>query len=102
MKGNSFFVALPFAIATLVVGLLAINPYPLGVLHDDAVYAILAKSLATGHGYRYLNLPGEPPATHFPPGYPLFLAALWRMSAGAASTARWNTADTPSRSASVT
>ena len=82
MKGNSFFVALPFAIATLVVGLLAINPYPLGVLHDDAVYAILAKSLATGHGYRYLNLPGEPPATHFPPGYPLFLAALWRMSPG--------------------
>ena len=29
-------------------------------------------------------------------------AARWRTSAGAACTARWNTADTPSRSASVT
>lgn len=82
MNRKSLFVAVPFAIAMFVVGLLAINPYPLGVLHDDAVYAILAKSLATGHGYRYLNLPGEPYATHFPPGYPVFLAALWKIAPG--------------------
>jgi hypothetical protein len=40
---------------------------------------VLAKSLATGHGYRNLNLPGTPFATHYPPGYPLFLALLWRI-----------------------
>lgn len=68
------------AAAMLAVGLFALNPYPVGVLHDDAVYVILAKALATGHGYRYLNLPGEPLATHFPPGYPLLLAALWRLA----------------------
>jgi hypothetical protein len=66
------------AAVVLGIGLFALNPFPVGVLHDDAVYVILAKSLATGQGFRYLNLPGEPFATHFPPGYPVFLAALWR------------------------
>ena len=58
----------------------AIAPLPVGVFYDDAQYLILAKSLATGHGYRFLNLPGAPLATHFPPGYPAFLAILWRIS----------------------
>jgi 4-amino-4-deoxy-L-arabinose transferase-like glycosyltransferase len=57
----------------------AAQPYAVGVFHDDGVYAILAKSLATGHGFRYLHLPGAPVATHYPPGYPLFLAALWKL-----------------------
>jgi hypothetical protein len=43
------------------------------------MYVILAKSLATGQGYRYLNLPGTPVASHFPPGYPLVLSVLWRI-----------------------
>jgi hypothetical protein len=47
-------------------------------MYDDGMYVILAKSLATGHGYRWLNLPGAPPATHFPPGYPAVLSLLWR------------------------
>src|SRR4029079_2897597 len=38
------------------------------------------KSLATGHGYRWLNLPGTPPAPHFPPGYPAVLALLWQLA----------------------
>jgi hypothetical protein len=41
------------------------------------MYVILAKSLASGVGYRWLHLPGAPPATHFPPGYPAVLAVLW-------------------------
>ena len=43
------------------------------------MYAVLARSLATGEGYRFLNLPGSPNATHFPPLYPLFLAGLWKL-----------------------
>ena len=65
------------AIATLAA-IAAIEPWPVGVFQDDGVYAVLAKSLATGEGYRYLNIPGSPAATHYPPGYPAFLAVLWK------------------------
>src|SRR5687767_1623382 len=57
-----------------------VSPWPVGVFLDDGIYVILAKSLATGEGYRYLNIPGAPSATHYPPGYPLLLAALWKLS----------------------
>jgi hypothetical protein len=57
----------------------ASRPYAVGVFHDDGVYAVLAKALATGQGYRYLHLPGAPAAVHYPPGYPLLLAVLWRI-----------------------
>jgi hypothetical protein len=70
---------LPVA-AVVAIGLWAFNSFPVGVLHDDAVYVILAKSLATHQGYRYLNLPGTPAATHFPPGYPTLLSLLWLAS----------------------
>lgn len=73
---------LPVAIAGLVllVALLTVTPWPVGAFQDDAVYTVLAKSLATGEGYRMINLPGAPHATHYPPGYPAFLALLWRLS----------------------
>ena len=62
-----------------LVAMLTITPWPVGAFQDDAMYTVLAKSLAEGHGYRFLNLPGEPNATHFPPGYPLLLAGLWAL-----------------------
>lgn len=62
----------------LMAGVAIIDAFPVGVFHDDAMYVILARSLATGHGYRYLNLPGAPIATQHPPGYPALLAlATW-------------------------
>lgn len=67
------------ALITLAVGVAVMNTLPVGVMYDDGMYVILAKSLATGHGLRWLNLPGAPPATHFPPGYPAFLALLWML-----------------------
>lgn len=70
--------ALLTGLVVLGVGLAIVDALPVGVFYDDAMYVILAKSLATGHGYRWLNLPGTPPATHFPPGYPALLAAIWR------------------------
>jgi hypothetical protein len=57
-------------------GLAVVDTLPVGVVHDDAMYVILARALASGQGYRYLNLPGLPAATHFPPGYPALLAAV--------------------------
>ncbi|MFN8570944.1 MAG: hypothetical protein U0132_02735 [Gemmatimonadaceae bacterium] len=63
----------------LLAAVLTVTPWPVGAFQDDAIYTVLAKSLATGHGYRLLNLPGEPNATHYPPGYPMVLALLWRL-----------------------
>ena len=63
----------------LAVALLTITPWPVGVFQDDAIYVVLAKALATGEGFRMINMPGAPHATHFPPGYPLVLAALWKL-----------------------
>jgi hypothetical protein len=67
------------ALVVLAIGLAIIDALPVGVFYDDAMYVVLAKALATGHGYHWLNLPGTPAATHFPPGYPALLALLWRI-----------------------
>ena len=64
----------------LAVGVALVDGLPVGVTNDDGMYVILAKSLATGQGYRWLNLPGTPAATHFPPGYPAVLALLWTVA----------------------
>jgi hypothetical protein len=71
----------PFGLAALalVLVVVSIGPWPVGVFQDDGMYTVLARSLATGEGYRFTNLPGAPNATHFPPLYPLFLAALWKV-----------------------
>ena len=50
-------------VLALIVGLAVMDRYHVGVFHDDAMYVILAKSLATGQGYRFLNLPGAPAGT---------------------------------------
>jgi hypothetical protein len=68
------------AAVVLSVAVWASQPYPVGVFHDDGVYVVLAKALASGEGFRYVHLPDAPHATHYPPGYPYLLAALWTMS----------------------
>jgi len=67
------------AIIVLLVGLVTLNFYQVGGFYDDGLYTILAKSLATGQGYSFLNLPGAPAAVHYPPGYPLLLALFWKI-----------------------
>jgi hypothetical protein len=71
----------PLAVASvgalaLIIGIAIIDSLPVGVFHDDAMYVILARSIASGQGYRYLNLPGAPAATQHPPGYPALLALV--------------------------
>jgi hypothetical protein len=67
-------------LVTLCIAMAVVRPYVIGAFHDDAIYVILGRALATGAGYRYLHLPGTPHATHYPPGYPALLALLWRLS----------------------
>jgi hypothetical protein len=64
--------AIVFAASALMVDGLTV-----GIAHDDGMYVILGKAIASGQGYRWLHVPGAPPATHFPPGYPAVLAILW-------------------------
>jgi hypothetical protein len=75
---------LPLLVAAVVFGVGAsmVDGGAVGALRDDSMYLELAKALATGRGYHWLNLPGAPAATHFPPGYPAVLALLWKMAPG--------------------
>jgi len=71
------------AVASLVVlacALASVSPHPVGVFWDDGVYLLSAQALAAGDGYRYMYLPGTPPAIHYPPVFPLLLAALLKVT----------------------
>ena len=47
---------------------------------DNAAYLALAESLETGLGYARISDPARTPETHFPPGYPVFLALFLKAS----------------------
>jgi hypothetical protein len=64
----------------LALGVFAMNALPIGAFHDDARYLLLARSIAQGTGYRFVFVPGSPAGTHFPPAFPLLLAALWKIA----------------------
>jgi hypothetical protein len=72
---------IPVAIAAIVLAIAVstVTSWPVGAFEDDAIYTVLAKSLAEGTGYRLINLPGAPNATHYPPAYPALLALLWKI-----------------------
>jgi 4-amino-4-deoxy-L-arabinose transferase-like glycosyltransferase len=53
---------------------LGFDKYP-ATIGDNAEFVIIARSLAAGKGFAYLNHPDERPATKYPPGFPLMLAA---------------------------
>jgi hypothetical protein len=74
------FIPLLLIVAVLVAAIASITPWPVGAYEDDAIYTLLAKALANGDGYRMINLPGAPHATHYPPGYPFLLSLLWRVA----------------------
>lgn len=50
-----------------------------GNIHDDSVYYVSAKSLASGD-YRIESLPTRPFQTKYPPLYPLLLSIAWRVN----------------------
>jgi hypothetical protein len=58
---------------SLLAGVLAFDSLP-STLGDNAEFAILGISLASGKGFRYVNHPDERPATKYPPGFPAMLA----------------------------
>ncbi len=50
-----------------------------GDIHDDSIYYVSAKSLASG-SYRIESLPSQPYQTKYPPLYPLLLSIAWRVN----------------------
>lgn len=79
VRGAAILAGAVLVVATLVAWW-ASMPYVVGVWHDDGVYALLGRALASGQGFHYTQLPGAPAATHYPPLYPLVLAAVWRLA----------------------
>src|SRR5689334_13759891 len=51
-----------------------------GRFHDDGIYLVTAKSLASGNGYRIESFPGQPAQTKYPPVFPLMLSLVWQAS----------------------
>ena len=51
-----------------------------GALNDDGVYTVLGKALSEGRGYFSIHLVGQPVQEKYPPGFPVILSVLWRLS----------------------
>jgi hypothetical protein len=62
-----------------VAGFSAINGQVVGLYHDDGIYAVVAKSLAEGEGYRVASLPTNPAQTKYPFLYSLLLSFIWNL-----------------------
>lgn len=77
------------ALVALVAGLLTMTSDPIGVFNDDGIYLLTAKALASGQGYVYPHLPGTPPAIHYPPVWPLLLAAVWKLAPAFPASIVW-------------
>ena len=80
VRAQQWVVPVLVAVLAVRVASWAWAPYLVGVFHDDGVYALLARAIASGNGFHYTQLPGAPAATHYPPLYPLVLAAAWRIA----------------------
>jgi hypothetical protein len=72
--------AVLIGLVVAVVGVWAQNESLVGVNYDDGIYALLAKALAHGEGYRVTFLPVDVPGVKYPPLYPMSLVPFWVLS----------------------
>lgn len=72
--------------AALAAGALVVAVYVLrldqivGIIGDDAWYALLGRTLARGDGFQQPNTPTPGLLPYLPPGFPLLLAPLWYLA----------------------
>ena len=62
-----------------IAGVWSSNKEVLGLFHDDGIYAVVAKSLSDGAGYRIISLPTAPDQTKYPFLYSYILSWLWSL-----------------------
>ncbi len=60
-----------------------------GLFVDDAWYVLLAKSLATGHGYSLLNSPSPDILPLYPPAFPFILSLVYRIAPSFPENIQW-------------
>jgi hypothetical protein len=77
------------AIVALVAGLVTMTSDPIGGFNDDGLYLLTARAVAEGQGYVYPHLPGTPPAIHYPPVWPMLLAAVWKVAPAFPANIAW-------------
>jgi hypothetical protein len=70
----SALVVVPAARAVLVL----LRSPGVGLFHDDGIYLVTAKALASGAGYRIISLPDTPFQTKYPILFPFVLSLVWR------------------------
>lgn len=73
-----FILALSLAFAGL--NFASLNGEVLGLFHDDAIYAVVAKALEEGQGYRIISVPTAPVQTKYPFIYSSILAMVWKFN----------------------
>ncbi|MGD8869082.1 MAG: hypothetical protein PVI01_15750 [Gemmatimonadales bacterium] len=73
-------VALGVGVVVAALGVWAQNSALVGVNYDDGIYALLAKAVAAGEGYRLTYLPQDLPGIKYPPVYPLSLVPFWGLA----------------------
>jgi hypothetical protein len=82
-KRSGEFRFFPWAIIVgVLVGIASIwsnNKEVLGLFHDDGIYAVVAKSLSDGSGYRIISLPTALDQTKYPFVYSYILSWLWSL-----------------------
>ncbi len=69
------------AVASLVVYTMRLDNV-VGLVVDDAWYVLLAKALATGHGYTIINSPTPGIRPFYAPFFPALLSIFYRFSSG--------------------
>lgn len=90
VDGRRYFWPVAIAVAALLSACAWLTATDtMGLFHDDGIYAVTAKSLAEGHGYRILSLPGDPIQTKYPVVYPFLLSLVWRVAPDFPSNVVW-------------
>jgi len=79
MKYTSWRWLIAILAVALLLAVLSLNGH-LVAGGDNATYMILGQSLATGRGYRMVNDPRLPEMALYPPGYPLLLAVILKLT----------------------
>jgi hypothetical protein len=79
LKSRCFTLAIFFGLLVGIAGIWSSNKEVLGLFHDDGIYAVVAKSLNDGSGYRIISLPTVPDQTKYPFLYSYILSWLWSL-----------------------
>lgn len=77
-RGFATAIAAVVVLTVLMVTIRSQEPIGAGIYYDDGAYLALARSMASGDGYTYSNLPGDVPGVKYPPAYPAVLAVTWK------------------------